>query len=323
MSALRRRLAALAGAVFLVGAAALSVVLWPAHAQITRISADGDAVRLVDSRDGSAIFTIAGLAPGGSGEGTVTLSNSGVLPASLSLSIKNLVDVPGPNGGALSQALTLSVVDVTDAGQPRTLYDEGRFVPGQTIDIGSLAPEGSRTFKLIVEFPDGGRPADQRSGDNAFMGSVMRVDLGWTGTGGGDDGTPPGQAPPPGTPTQMTPTHVVPSPHSARPVVNVPLSAASASARRPASRCMSRRHFTIRLVKPRGSALRRARVVVNGHAVRVVRIHHRLTARIDLRGRRGVAHVRISARTRTGRRLFGTRVYHLCTRRRPGRRPRL
>ncbi|WP_354697961.1 Cocaine esterase [Paraconexibacter sp. AEG42_29] len=80
-----------------------------------------------------------------------------------------------------------------------------------------------------------------------------------------------------------------------------------------ASRCVSKRRFTIRLRQPAGRALRSARVTLNGRAVRVARKGGRMTAVIDLRGRssRKVT-VRVVARTATGRRVTETRTYRPC-----------
>jgi len=76
--------------------------------------------------------------------------------------------------------------------------------------------------------------------------------------------------------------------------------------------CRSRRSFVIHLRR----GLRSARVFVAGRRVKVRR-GRRLTARVDLRGRRkGIVKVRIVGRTRSGRRVTETRRYRPCTRRR-------
>jgi hypothetical protein len=79
-------------------------------------------------------------------------------------------------------------------------------------------------------------------------------------------------------------------------------------------RCASRRNFLIRL--PRG--IRRARVTVGGKRVRVIR-GRRLRARVNLRGTpRSTVTVRITGRSRSGRRVAQTRRYRTCTARRRG-----
>ena len=77
-----------------------------------------------------------------------------------------------------------------------------------------------------------------------------------------------------------------------------------------ASRCVSRRRFTIRL---RGTHLRSASVTVAGKHVPVRRRGSRLVATVDLRGRaRQTVTVRILARSRAGTRLRGVRRYRTC-----------
>lgn len=79
-----------------------------------------------------------------------------------------------------------------------------------------------------------------------------------------------------------------------------------------ATRCASRRRFTIRL--PR--TLRSAAVTVDGKRVRTLR-GRRLRSVVDLRGLpRGTVRVRVTGRTAAGRRLVDERVYRTCTARR-------
>jgi predicted acyl esterase len=80
-------------------------------------------------------------------------------------------------------------------------------------------------------------------------------------------------------------------------------------------RCASRRRFIIRLRHPRGDRLRAATVTVDGKRVRVRR-GRRWTATLDWRGRPRVAvRVKVTGRTRSGRRVRDDRTYRLCRRR--------
>lgn len=81
-------------------------------------------------------------------------------------------------------------------------------------------------------------------------------------------------------------------------------------------RCLSRRNFRIRLREPRGDALARATVQVNGRTV-VTRRSGRITAPVDLRGLpKGRYVVTIRATTVRGREITGTRRYRTCAPRR-------
>jgi hypothetical protein len=84
----------------------------------------------------------------------------------------------------------------------------------------------------------------------------------------------------------------------------------------PASRCVSRRRFTIHLRAPQRVKVTSARVYVDDRRVRVL-AGRRLRAPVDLRGLpRGRFTVTIIARTSHGGLLRSSRVYHTCAPRR-------
>jgi hypothetical protein len=316
---LRDRRAHVTVVVLLAAFLVLGVFLWPASAHITAVTVDNGKVHLVDSKGGGPIFQITDMHPGDQGQGEVTIGNQGILPASLSLTASSVIDQPGPNGGVLSGILQLTILDVTDPANPKSVFTGG-FQEGRTVGLGTLGPDASRDFRFVVAFPDGGLPPGATTGDNAYMGSAMTVDFTWTADGqqipDDDDGN--GQQPQPVPGQQAAPlVAVVP----AGPVVDVPLST-TAPSQRPARQCLSRRRFTIRLRESRHRRLRSAQVVVDGHRVKVRRRHGRLTAQVNLRGiRRQTVRVKIVARTRAGRRLVGSRTYRTCTARLVGKRP--
>jgi PKD repeat protein len=81
-------------------------------------------------------------------------------------------------------------------------------------------------------------------------------------------------------------------------------------------RCVSRRKFTIRIRKPKGDAIRKAVVMVDGKPAKV-RKGARFTAVIDLRGlRKGRFVVRITVTTAKHRTIRGTRNYKTCAHKR-------
>jgi hypothetical protein len=91
-----------------------------------------------------------------------------------------------------------------------------------------------------------------------------------------------------------------------------------------ATKCVSRRDFTIHVQQIRGLIYRHVAVEVNGHTVKVIN-GRRSSARVDLRGLpKGHYSVRITVLTTSGRTLRGTRAYHTCEpKRRPATRPGL
>ncbi len=78
-------------------------------------------------------------------------------------------------------------------------------------------------------------------------------------------------------------------------------------------RCLSRRNFGIRLRSPSRETLVEGRVFVNGKQVRVVR-GRRLRSKVNLIGLpKGRYNVRITVKTKSGKRFSGTRRYRTCT----------
>ena len=145
-------------------------------------------VQLQNSKNGSAIFQTAGLAPGRNVTGTVQLSNSGSGPGALSLSQADLVDNPGAGLGLLSSVLQLSITDVTNPGAPVNVFSGTPATLGSR-SLGSMAPGQSRTYSFTASLPVGGT--------NALSGSAMSMRYVWTLTGdgsstGGGNGRPGG-----------------------------------------------------------------------------------------------------------------------------------
>jgi spore coat-associated protein N len=130
-----------------------------------------------NSKAGSAILQAAGMKPGSSVTGTVTIRNTGTLAGDYTLSRSNLTDSRGPNGGALSSRLALRVEDVTRT--PRTIY-QGALATMAAQRLGRFARGEGRTYRFTVTFPDGGFPAGPRVGDNSFRGSSTTVRYDWT-----------------------------------------------------------------------------------------------------------------------------------------------
>lgn len=110
------------------------------------------------------------------------------------------------------------------------------------------------------------------------------------------------------------PTHTTPpkTPAPAATVKPARITAASAFTLPSAKRCVSRRHFTIRIRKLRGVTFVSAVVKVNGKRVKTVK-RARISAPVDLTGLpKGRFVVTITAKASDGRTVTGTRTYHTC-----------
>lgn len=117
--------------------------------------------------------------------------------------------------------------------------------------------------------------------------------------------TPPaGSTPPPAAPSPVpSPTRPTPAGVTASSVIKLP------SARK----CVSRRRFRIRLVIPKGLAVKSATVSVNGKRVKVVK-GSRLRSVVDLRGLpKGRFTVKVVVTPKSGKSLRSQRRYRTCT----------
>jgi spore coat-associated protein N len=161
-----------------------------ARAVISQASGD---FRITNSKNGQAILQASGLAPGRSVTGTVKLSNSGSLAGDLRLAQLNVSDQPGANGGRLSDAVRLDVVDIT-GGSSIALYG-GQLKAFGSRAVGRIVPGEARSYRFTASLPDGGAPLSPTSGDNAYLGSSVSVRYSWVatsvgGTTGGGGNTP-------------------------------------------------------------------------------------------------------------------------------------
>jgi hypothetical protein len=161
----------------------------PPRAVISQVSGE---LHITNSREGQALFQAQGLAPGRSVTGTVELSNAGTLAGDLGFQQLDVQDVPGVNGGRLSDAVHLDIQDVT--GGNNVPVFAGQLGTLQSRALGNIAPGEVRTYRFTASLPDGGAPPSPTSGDNAYAGSALTVRYSWTATapdpaeGGGTGG---------------------------------------------------------------------------------------------------------------------------------------
>jgi hypothetical protein len=132
-----------------------------------------------NSKLNAAILTASLMKPGDSVTGSVTITNTGNIPGVFSLSQSGLVDTLGPNGGALSDVLQLTIVDT---GAPVPPVYNGLLKDMGTLSLGTWAAGAGKTYDFTVTFPDGGPPPDNTHGDNAYQGSSLTVQFDWNET---------------------------------------------------------------------------------------------------------------------------------------------
>lgn len=131
-----------------------------------------------NSKEGAAVLTATKMLPGETTSGTVTITNSGDVAGTFTLSKTSLSDTAGPNGGKLTGLLDLKVEEVPSKGSPKTVYS-GKVDAMAAQSLGSFAASEARTYQFTITFPNGGTPSSPTTGDNAYKGSSMSVGYQW------------------------------------------------------------------------------------------------------------------------------------------------
>ena len=148
-----------------------------------------------NSRDGMPTFTASNVGPGTLVEGAVTIANIGGASGYFALSQKDLTDVLGPNGGALSRKLRLEIRDVTTPSKPVGVYT-GPFADIGVRMLGFIAADSDRDYQFTATIPDTGGPGSPIGGDNALKGSSARARFVWSAVEGAPPARPDKPAPP-------------------------------------------------------------------------------------------------------------------------------
>lgn len=111
------------------------------------------------------------LKPGDNGTGTLTLSNTGSLPATLTFTTAVTTNTPGHNGGSLGDDLYFTITN----GAGTTVYT-GTLTALAALTtptaLPQIAPGGTQTFTVDWVFKDNGTPGSDTTGDNLYQGST-------------------------------------------------------------------------------------------------------------------------------------------------------
>ena len=178
------------------------------------ISASGDFAGIADSREGQAIFAASGIGPGGAARGTVEIADTGSVSIELTLSSHDVLDVPGPGGGRLSAALTLTVTDITEPAAPVGVYT-GPLDSMPARPAGKVEPGATRTYEFVAALPAGAAAVDQ----NAVQGASVSVAYRWTATEAQEEAEP---APSRTTVTNAARVRFTSLPSRGRPLATLP-----------------------------------------------------------------------------------------------------
>lgn len=123
-----------------------------------------------NSADNAAIMGTDELVPGDVVEGVAKIQNVGEARGDFVLTVTDLADTPGPQGGELSERLELEVFEDDD---PQPIYDG----PLADLDValGTWEIDEERDYRFVVTF----RGASSGTADNAFQRSSVTATFTW------------------------------------------------------------------------------------------------------------------------------------------------
>jgi hypothetical protein len=264
-----------------------------------RLTTGRDGLTLDSSRPGTAILSGAGLAPGDSISGNLSLTARAAFPTDVSLSLSDLIENLGPQGGRLSSVLRLRVLEEPATGPTRVSYD------GLLRDLGTRAlptyePGESRTYYFTATLPDS-------PGINAVQGTSATAAFAWNGQQSTSPTLPPMPPAPvtPDVPQPSTPQQDEPGPAPTLGTPDVPRTPAvpttPAQPARPA-RPSPPRVLRVRLILPIKQRVRPGNNTIIGWAVCSQR------CRLQYSGRAAQATARVRVRAQRGSRTITLRA---------------
>ena len=121
-------------------------------------SVTAGTLKHTNSKDGKAIFALDNMKPGDTLNGTLTLTNTGSLPAAFSLT-----EVSSSNGFGGTTAGSNLTLDIVDAANNASVYSGtfGGLVDGAKTGLGTWAPTEAHTYKFTVKLAQDAPTADQ------------------------------------------------------------------------------------------------------------------------------------------------------------------
>ena len=141
-------------------------------ADAPRIAAAATGPLIANDHEGHPVLTAAGLAPGETRTGDVTITNAGTGAGTFELAAEGAETSP-----ALSEVLELKVLELGDAG-PVAVFT-GPVARFDAIELGRLEAGGARRYRFSVTYPTG-RPAAL---DNPLQGASTTIALVWRAAG--------------------------------------------------------------------------------------------------------------------------------------------
>jgi spore coat-associated protein N len=169
----RRTVGALAVVLAAAGITVGSGANFTAHSASPSNVFTAGTLSIVNSKEGSALFTSANLKPGDAPTGIVDIQNTGSVPGTFTLSTSNVVDT-----GVLLGQLDLKVEDCgvfTGTTAPAcagatSVYNAKANAVG-SVALGSFAPSAKHRYQFTVTMPT--------TIANTFQGKTASVEFDW------------------------------------------------------------------------------------------------------------------------------------------------
>ena len=165
-------------------AVAVLMMAWGSDPTSSARAAVGDATGplVADSLNGGAILSAGNMVPGASAVGEITVTNVGDTAGGMALGTSDLTDASA-RGGVLSQALRLTVLDVTQGRAPVLVFD-GPLIDLHTATLGDFEQGDAHRYRFTVTYPTGLGTAV----DNSLQGASTQLNFVWTATATANSG---------------------------------------------------------------------------------------------------------------------------------------
>jgi hypothetical protein len=269
------------------------------------IQGAGGAVSIANSRANQAVFSAHDMRPGEGVSGTLRIGNDGDVAGHFAVRPSTVNDIPGPNGGLLSERIELVLFDVTDVDDPVTVY-AGHPADFDQVGLGKFEAGEARNYLFAATLPDEG------PGDNLYQGSGLSLGFEWrAGAAGNATPTPtptltvtPAPTATPAPAPIATPTAPTATPTPTPTVVDY----STALGLPPAARCAKGGKLKFKVKAPAGTKVKSGTVAVNGR----VKARVKSSKSVTLKKLKKTFKVTVTVRASNGRTYTGSRVFRAC-----------
>ena len=130
-------------------------------------SLEAGSIQLSSSSNQAIVAETSGLKPGDSRKGTISITNKGDVPGSVSLKASGLT------GTALAAVIDLKIEEIV--GETATQKWSGRLNTFSTLDLGSLGAGLTQTYRFTLSWPEA-------SNSPSLQGTSTSLTFQWSGS---------------------------------------------------------------------------------------------------------------------------------------------